>query len=182
MKKYLIILFAVLSCSVFAANLIENGSFDDIADGKTGKWQNFNPKKLPNVEHSIAANGKNGKAGRISTANTVAGITNFLAFLQNINVAKLDPYTPGAEVVLSFDAKVETAGTNGRVYVEGYANGKGFNFFSPTIVKSDDWKHYEVKYKLPAVKPVRMYIVMQLINRGSIMFDNVKLEVVKSNK
>lgn len=177
LKKILLISSSCLSLAAFSANLIENHSFEVLKNDKADKWSYNKAGKVQNVEFKIVEKGHNGKyAAQIVSKDPATRVNNFLAYIQNINVSKLDPYTPGKEVMLSFDYCTDAPGTLVRGYVEGAAMGKGFNFISKTLSNYVGWATAQVRFKLPAQKPQRLYVVLQLLNSGRVMFDNVILD------
>lgn len=176
MKKYLFLLSFICSACLFGANLLVNSGFEDVKDGKPVNWNQNKPKNFENVEFKLA-NGMNGKySGQIVSNNPATQAKHFLAYIQNINIAKLEPYTPGKEVMLSFDYSTDAPGTRVRAYVEGVAMGKGFNFFTKTLSNYVGWAKGQVRFKLPAQKPQRLYVVLQLLTSGRVSFDNVVID------
>lgn len=177
LKKYILLLCGFLSSAAFAVNLLENGSFEIFSDGKPAKWHQNMPKNFPNVEFKISDKGKSGKyAGQIISNNPATKMNHFIAWIQHIDMKKLEPYTPGKEIMLSFDFAPDAPGTRIRAYVEGFAMGRGFNFIGKTDTHYVGWKNYQLRFKLPENKPQKMYVVLQLLSTGSVMFDNAAIE------
>ena len=101
LKKYILLLCGFLSSAAFAVNLLENGSFEIFSDGKPAKWHQNMPKNFPNVEFKISDKGKSGKyAGQIISNNPATKMNHFIAWIQHIDMKKLEPYTPGKEIML----------------------------------------------------------------------------------
>ena len=177
-KLYLFLLAAAAMFPVQAKNLLENSSFEVISNGKPVKWVANKPKNFPDVEFKLTENNvRSGKySAMIESRNPGTKVNHFLAYIQNIDLSKLDPYPAGKEVMLSFDFNPDAPGTVIRAYVEGTVMGKSFNSIGPTRSRYVGWGTYQLRFKLPEIKPTRMYVVLQLMTTGSVCFDNVCLE------
>jgi len=178
MKRLLYILSALLIFECGAAeNLIRNFSFEEESGGKPLHWKKNVAGNLQGVEFKLTSGAcPHGMlCGTISSPDPKTSVSNFVAWLQDFDMAKFEPYAPGEEMLLSFNYATDAPGTSLRAYVEGQADGKAFNTIGPTESRYVDWGTYELRFKLPAKKPRFMYVVLQLLTRGVVSFDNVVL-------
>ena len=163
-----------------ASNLIENHSFE-IDDGKgvRSKWKANKAEKTNGVEHKReTGDATDGKyAAVIKNVSPQNGVSQFMAWIQNLNPAQLDPYIPGKEMLLTFDYSTDAPATAIRAYVEGRSpGGRGFSAMGPTATRYVGWGRYSLRFRLPQEKPNLIYVVLQLLNTGTVKFDNVRLD------
>lgn len=173
---------AILVCSCIAGmlsggNLLENPSFETVSGDFAVKWKRNMPENFENVEFKLSDEAKDGVySAQIVSRNPATETSHFLALIQDIDMNKLTPYTPGKELLLSFDYRTDAPGTRIRAYVEGRAMGKSFNRIGESGSRYVGWGTYQLRFHLPEQKPDMMYVVLQLLTTGSVKIDNVKLE------
>ena len=171
---------AVLS----AANLLENPSFETADEkGSPVKWKANKSEKTTGVEHKLdqsgTVDGRN--AALIKNTSPQNGVNQFMAWIQGIDPARLEPYTPGKEMLFSFDFQTDMPATAIRAYVEGrLPGGKGFSLMGPTATRYVGWGRYSFRFRMPHEKPALIYVVLQLLNTGTVKFDNVCIDTAPS--
>ncbi len=166
----------LVSASLYAYdNLVANPSFEQEKDGKPLQWNyNCHNAKLTPPVFKIVNGGTNGaKAVSIESTDDNTSVNDYVALIHNIDMKQLAAYEPRKKMMLSFDFNPDAPGTKIRAYVEGNCKGKGFNRIGKTDSNYVGWKHYEFLFQLPDDKPNSMYVVLQLLTRGKVIFDNV---------
>ncbi len=185
MKMSRLMQFLALSTASLLAydNLVSNPSFEQEKDGKPLGWKYIcHNAKLKQPVFTLVNGGTNGvKAVSIESTDDKTSVGDYVALLHNIDMKLLAAYEPRRRMMLSFDFNPDAPGTKIRAYVEGSCNGKGFNSIGKTDSNYVGWKHYELVFQLPDDKPNSMYVVLQLLTRGKVIFDNVCIADAPAN-
>ena len=92
-KKYFLLAACCLCFFSFGKNILDNSSFETISDGKPVKWKQNKPKDFEGVTFELVeSNVRSGKySAQIKSTNPMTRTNHFLAYIQNIDVARLDP-------------------------------------------------------------------------------------------
>jgi len=184
MKKQLLLgLFCgLLSIACFAEeNLILNHSFEQVVDGLPLRWAVNRPANLTPVEFKAEETDcPDGKfCGTIISGDPATAAGHYVAWIFGIPLHRAEKFIPEKEMVLRFSYRTDSSATCLRAYVEGRADKGGFCHMGNAVHGKTAWSTYEFRFRMPREKPAMMYLVLQLLNKGSVSFDNVKLTEVK---
>ena len=161
-------------------NRILNPSMEE-ADAKTNQPVGWKTLQLKLKGDFHALDRKNAHTGmnslRITCDNPNLSDQNFVMWQQDNLQDRLKDCPPGTPMALSFQANTgSNPSVKFRYYVEMRAKGKFIGtFISGPQTSYVGWKPFTLKFNMPEEVPDSVYVCFQLLNPGSVWFDDVWL-------
>jgi hypothetical protein len=163
-------------CNISGQNILKNSSFENI-DMQTQRPFFWNTMQRLTLDKHHEIDSKTARTGKYSVkihnSNPAVGTKSYILWKQSSLSLNSEKYPPGTEMTFAVYAKTSEPATRFRIYLEAMSGLKfTANAISAPLKGSSEWQRFSINFKIPEKKITSLYVCMQLLNTGTIWFDD----------
>ncbi|MBO4344385.1 MAG: hypothetical protein J5833_01440 [Victivallales bacterium] len=181
MVKRIASALALSALAAFAQNLIRNPSFEELNnDGMPKEWSVLNPKKIAD-SHTVMKDNARDEKTSVKLANVNPDDPEAqLIWQQYVSQVKFAECKPGTQLELSVFAYAADKPAKARIYLESIKANK--THLTERTLPANKWEKLSIRFAKADVEYTSPYVCLQLLGKGSVIFDCAYLGPVGENK